>query len=136
MFGPLNFLLRWLVTTFLVFATYNPSGRSFYHWAAGEDAPVTIVAVVAIGLAACFIFLLRSTWRSIKPFGTFLMAVFLALFNLMLVDLGVVRVSGDWVVTVMVLISISTLLAFGVSFSAIRARLAGQIDSDDVGRWS
>jgi hypothetical protein len=64
------------------------------------------------------------------------MAVFLALFNLMLVDLGVVRISGDWVVAVMVLISISTLLAFGVSFSAIRARLAGQIDSDDVGRWS
>jgi hypothetical protein len=80
--------------------------------------------------------LLRSTWRSIKPFGTFLVAVFLALFNLMLVDLGVVRISGDWVVSVMILLSVSTLLAFGVSVSAIRARLSGQIDSDDVGRWA
>jgi hypothetical protein len=52
------------------------------------------------------------------------------------VDLGVVRISGDWVVSVMILLSISTLLAFGVSFSAIRARFAGQIDSDDVGRWA
>jgi hypothetical protein len=134
MFGPLNFLLRWLVSLFLVFATYNPSGRSFYHWAVGGDAPSTIVAVVTIGLAACFIFLIRSTWRSIKPFGTILVAVFLGLFNLMLVDLGIVNVTGDWVISVMVLMSISTLLAVGVSFSAIRARLAGQIDSDDVGR--
>jgi hypothetical protein len=54
----------------------------------------------------------------------------------MLVDLGIVRISGDWVVSVMILLSISTLLAFGVSFSAIRARFAGQIDSDDVGRWA
>ncbi|HKJ62486.1 MAG TPA: DUF6524 family protein, partial [Hyphomicrobiales bacterium] len=131
---PLNFLLRWLGTLFLVFATYNPSGRSFYHWAMSGDAPSTIVAVVAIGLAAFYIFLIRSTWRSIKPFGTLLLAIFLGLFNLMLVDLGIVHISGDWVVTVMVLISLSTLLAFGVSFSAIRARLAGQIDSDDVGR--
>jgi Family of unknown function (DUF6524) len=134
MFGPLNFLLRWLVTLFLVFASYNPSGRSFYHWATSGDAPTTIVAVVSIGLAACYIFLIRSTWRSIKPFGTVLLAIFLGLFNLMLVDLGVIKVTGDWVVTVMVLMSLSTLLAFGVSFSAIRARLAGQIDSDDVGR--
>jgi hypothetical protein len=34
----------------------------------------------------------------------------------------------------MLLASLSTLLAVGVSFSAIRARLSGQIDSDDVGR--
>ena len=134
MFGPLNFLLRWLVTLFLVFATYNPSGRSFYHWAVGGEAPSTIVAVVVIGLAACYNFLMRSTWRSIKPFGTILVAIFLGLFNLMLVDLGIVNVTGGWVISVMVLISISTLLAVGVSFSAIRARLAGQIDSDDVGR--
>jgi len=134
MFGPLNFLLRWLVTLFLVFATYNPSGRSFYHWAVSGNAPWTIVAVVAIALVAAFMFLLRSTWRSIKPFGTFLLAIFLGLFNLMLVNLGVVTVTGGWVITVMILLSISTLLAVGVSFSAIRARLAGQIDSDDVGR--
>lgn len=134
MFGPLNFLLRWLVSLFLVLATYNPSGRSFYHWALSDDAPSTIVAVIAISLFACFLFLFRSSWRSIKPFGMFLLAALLGLFNLMLVDLGIVKVTGNWVVTVMVLLSLSTLLAVGVSFSAIRARLAGQIDSDDVGR--
>ncbi len=133
MFGPVNFLLRWLSTLFLVFATYNPSGRSFYHWANGGEAPATMVAVVGILLFAGYVFLIRSTWRSIKPLGVLLLAIFLTFFNVMLVDLGIVAVSAEWVVAVMCLASISTVLAVGVSFSAIRARLSGQIDSDDVG---
>jgi hypothetical protein len=60
--------------------------------------------------------------------------VFLALFNAMLVDLGIVPVLTEGVFAAMCLTSLSVLLAVGVSFSAIRARLSGQVDSDDVGR--
>jgi hypothetical protein len=134
MFGPINFLLRWLSTLFLVFATYNPSGRSFFHWAQGGDAPGTIVAVAAILLIGAYAFLIRATWRSIKPMGALLLVIFLALFNMMIVDLGLVSASTDGALSVMVLASFSTILAVGVSFSAIRARMSGQIDSDDVGR--
>jgi hypothetical protein len=134
MFGPINFLLRWLFTLFLVFATYNPSGRSFYHWAMSDEAPTTMAAVTAVMLVAGYAFLIRATWRSIKPMGALLMAIFLALFNAMLVDLGLVSVSAEGSLAMMLLASLSTLLAVGVSFSAIRARLSGQIDSDDVGR--
>ena len=93
-----------------------------------------MVAVAAIMLLAAYAFLIRSTWRSVKPLGALLLAVFLVLFNLMLVDLGLAPVSRDGVAVTMVLASISTILAVGVSFSAIRARLSGQVDSDDVGR--
>jgi hypothetical protein len=134
MFGPINFMLRWLFTLFLVFSTYNPGGRSFFHWARSGEAPATMVAVMAIMLIGGYAFLIRSTWRSIKPIGALLLVVFLALFNVMLVDLGLVSISADGVVSVMGLASIATLFAVGVSFSAIRARLSGQIDSDDVGR--
>jgi hypothetical protein len=134
MFGPINFLLRWLFTLFLVFATYNPSGRSFYHWAISDEAPATMVAVTAVMLVAGYAFLIRATWRSIKPMGALLLAIFLALFNAMLVDLGLVSVSTAGSLAMMLLASLSALLAVGVSFSAIRARLSGQIDSDDVGR--
>jgi hypothetical protein len=134
MFGPINFLLRWLFTLFLVFATYNPSGRSFYHWAISDEAPATMAAVTAVMLVAGYAFLIRATWRSIKPMGALLMAIFLALFNAMLVDLGLVSVSAEGSLAMMLLASLSTLFAVGVSFSAIRARLSGQIDSDDVGR--
>jgi hypothetical protein len=134
MFGPVNFILRWVSTLFLVFATYNPSGRSFYHWAREGDAPTALVAVVATVLIGGYLFLIRATWRSIKPAGALLVAIFLILFNVTLVDLGFVSAAADGVVSVMCLASLATLLAIGVSFSAIRARLSGQIDSDDVGR--
>lgn len=134
MFGPINFILRWLFTLFLVFSTYNPSGRSFFHWTRSGEAPATMVAVTAILLLACYVFLIRATYRSMKPAGALLVAIFLALFNVMLVDLGLVSVAAGSAVAVMCLASLSTLLAIGVSFSAIRARLSGQVDSDDVGR--
>lgn len=134
MFGPINFLLRWIFTLFLVFATYNPSGRSFYHWTMSDEAPATMIAVTAVMLIAGYAFLIRATWRSIKPMGALLLAIFLALFNAMLVDLGLVSLSAEGSIAMMILASLSTLLAVGVSFSAIRARLSGQIDSDDVGR--
>jgi hypothetical protein len=133
MFGPINFILRWLFTLFLVFATYNPSGRSFFLWAKCGVSPATMVAVAAIMLIACNAFLIRSTWRSIKPIGALLVVIFLVLFNVMLAGLISVTISAEMVV-VMSLVSLSALLAIGVSFSAIRARLSGQVDSDDVGR--
>jgi hypothetical protein len=134
MFGFVNFLLRLLLTFFVVFATYNPSGRSFFHWAKSGEAPATMVAVAAIMLIAAYAFLIRSTWRSIKPLGALLVAVFLVLFNAMLVDLGVMPALTEGIFAAMCLASLSVLLAVGVSFSAIRARLSGQVDSDDVGR--
>ncbi len=134
MFGPVNFALRWLFSLFLVFATYNPSRMSYFHWAVSGESPLTLVAVVGVALLAIYTFLFRSTWRSIKLTGLLIGAVFMALFNIMLVDLDIVSVDGSSIVVVMILASVATILSVGVSFSAIRARLAGQIDSDDVGR--
>lgn len=134
MFGPVNFVLRWLFSLFVVFATYNPSGVSFYHWALSGWAPLTMVCVVGVALLAVYVFLFRSTWRSIKLTGILIGSVFMVLFNLMLVDLGFVTIDTGSIVVVMALASVSTILSVGMSFSAIRARLAGQIDSDDVGR--
>ena len=64
MFGPVNFALRWMFSLFLVFATYNPSGVSFYHWAISGWSPVTLVWVVGVAMLAIYVFLIRSTGRS------------------------------------------------------------------------
>ncbi|MFT7625468.1 MAG: hypothetical protein ACI9WU_004659, partial [Myxococcota bacterium] len=29
---PRGFLMRWVAALFLVLATYNPTGHSYYHW--------------------------------------------------------------------------------------------------------
>ena len=134
LFGPVNLFTRWLFTLFLVFATYNPSGTSYYHWVTSGDASPTVAGVLGTAMFGAYVFLVRSTWRSIKPIGVVIGAAFFALFNLMLVDLGVVDGTNDSARSVMILWSVASILAVGLSFSAIRARLAGQIDSDDVGR--
>ena len=134
MFGPLNFLIRWLFTLFVVFGTYNPSGVSYFHWATQGSTSVSTIGVVGMALLAVFVFLLRSTWRAIRLTGIVIGIGFFGLFNTMLVDLGLVVVGEPWIVSVMILASVATLLSIGLSFSAIRARLSGQIDSDDVGQ--
>lgn len=134
LFGPVNLFTRWLFTLFLVFATYNPSGTSFYHWVVSGNASTVVAGVLGTAMFGAYVFLLRSTWRSIKPVGIAIGAMFFLLFNLMLVDLGLVNGASGDARAVMVLWSVASILAVGLSFSAIRARLAGQIDSDDVGR--
>ena len=69
-----------------------------------------------------------------KFVGIFLTFTFFALFSYMLIDIGLVRLVSAPVVEIMGLAVVASTLAIGLSFSAIRARLSGQIDSDDVGR--
>ena len=135
MFGPLNLFVRWLFTTFVVFGTFNPSGVSFYHWATGDSPVLSLVGVVGVALLAIYVFLLRSTWRSIRLPGIVIGVAFFALFNLMLVDLEIVALNGRGVLSVMILASAATLLSIGLSFSAIRARLSGFIDTDFHARY-
>lgn len=134
MFGPVNLLQRWLFAVFIVFATYNPSGMSFVHWTVSPNSNKTVVAAVGVALLGIFIFLARSTWRSMKLIGITITATFFILFSVMLIDLGVISLASPEVLEVIALVVIASTLAVGLSFSAIRARLSGQVDSDDVGR--
>ena len=134
MFGPVNFLQRWLITVFIVFATYNPSGMSFFHWAVSPGSNKSVVAAVGVALLGVFVFIARSTWRSMKLIGITITALFCILFSVMLIDLRVIALTSTEVVEVIALVVIASTLGVGLSFSAIRARLSGQIDSDDVGR--
>jgi hypothetical protein len=107
---------------------------SFLHWAVSPGSNKTVVAAVGVALLGFFIFIARSTWRSMKLVGITITALFFFLFSVMLIDLGVIQLSSTEVLEVITLVVIASTLAVGLSFSAIRARLSGQVDSDDVGR--
>lgn len=133
MFGWINILQRWLFVNLIVFASYNPSGFSFYDWFLAPTSDKSIVAVVGVILFSIYVFLCRSTWRSIKLSGILIAATFFFLFNVMLIDVGLVAEPRGNVIELMILGSIAGILTVGLCFSAVRARLSGQIDSDDVG---
>ena len=132
-FTFLGFVSRWLLAMFLVLATYNPSGFSYLHWIVdGSDGNwlVKIFLGFVLGIAyATFIF------ASLRSLGLIGMLVWGALFTSitwLLVDLGLfVPLSAGTVVTLALLI-IACTMSIGVSWSYIRGRLSGQLDTNDV----
>src|SRR5512140_3343501 len=94
-FSSLGLLGRIALPFILVYGTWNPSGRSFYHWAiapffAGTPAIGPVKVLVALLLLAGGVVVIHATWRSLGLMGTILIAaIFGALIWLLIAKGGV-----------------------------------------------
>ncbi len=133
-FGFTNVLLRWLLITGVLFATYNSSGRSFVHWAGASEAPLSFRLALGFILAAALAFFVQLTFRSLGYPGVWMLAAIVTTVWTSLVHLQFVTptTSAQWVTFVQ--LGLATALTIGVSWSSIRTRVAGQVDSDDVSK--
>ncbi len=136
-FNSQGFLLRFIFALMLVFVTFNPSGLSYYHWAseifASSEASISPpFALISTILLIGWTIYLRATLRSLGGFGLILAFAFFAIIIWWLVDLGVLGIDRFSVLTYVILLIISAVLAVGMSWSHIRRRLSGQADMDDV----
>ena len=132
-FTFLNFLIRFVLAVVLVFCTYNPSGHSWYHWfmeAVDKVNPVIIFAGVVLLIG--WVIYLRATIRSLGEIGTLLAVAFFAALTWVLIDYNVLSVENIEVLTYVVLVMLSAIMATGMSWSHIRRRMSGQLDVDDV----
>lgn len=132
-FTPLGFLLRWLAALFGVFATYNPSGHSYYHWLRDEPRIGAVQATAGIALLIFYVVFLRATVRSLGPVGIGLVSALLGAAAWTLARWRVVDLDQPDQRMVVSLSITASLLAIGLSWSAIRYTISGQYDSDDVG---
>lgn len=130
-------VLRVLGAAVLVFATWNPEGLSFYHWAlgplvhdAGSFGPVQFL-VGALLLAGWVIFL-QATRRSIGWAGTLLVAAICGGVIWLLIDLNIVSARSGRGIAYVVLIALSVVLGIGMSWSHFSRRITGQSDTDIV----
>ena len=89
--------------------------------------------VVGLVLTIGFVIYLRATWRSIGPFGVALVVALLAGLVWLVIDLGVLDPDNPDTMTWVVLFGGATVMAIGVSWSHIRRRITGQVDSADIG---
>jgi hypothetical protein len=130
---PIGILVRMLAVMFLVAATYNPSGYSYYHWAfhGGTDywaLKIFLGLLVIFGYVFCF----YSTWRSLRIMLSVPLLLIIAACLWLLSDWGMIDLS-DWLQRTLALeTSLVVLLGTGVSFSLIRYRLSGQLDSRTI----
>ncbi len=130
-----GFGLRLAFALLLVLLTYNPSGYSYAHWVFNSINPIQIsplLAISGLALTICWVVYLRATLASLGKLGLVLAAALLACFVWLFVDLGWLSLSNVSVLSWLALIGLALMLAVGMSWSHIRRRLSGQVDTDDV----
>ncbi len=123
-FGVAAIAARILLSLFLVFATYNPSGRSYYHWLleSGLDVPRLAVGLILLGTYIALVF---ATWEVIGFSGIFLVGAICLSVAWWLDELGAIELASDVTFLLVMSITFSIIIAWGMSFSFLFARITG-----------
>ena len=132
-FTAFSFVGRWLFALALVFGTYNPTAYSYVSWVMAEGTEFgPEIAVVGLILLIAWIIYLRATFQSMGVLGISLGVALFAAIIWLFVDMGLISLESTSMMTYLVLILLSIILATGMSWSHIRRRLTGQFDVDEM----
>jgi hypothetical protein len=132
-FSFAGFMIRWTLALFLVFATYNPSGYSWYHWLAGAEQKLDpLIALTGLLLLIGWVIYVRATARSLGMLGTLLALALFGTIVWALLHYQLIALSNTSLLTYIVLVILSAVMATGISWSHIRRRMTGQLDVDDL----
>tara|TARA_R110001606_G_scaffold363430_3_gene517574 strand:- start:30027 stop:30458 length:432 start_codon:yes stop_codon:yes gene_type:complete len=132
-----SFLLRLIFALVLVYASYNPSGYSFFHWAKdalfGEALAISPpFAMSAVILIIGWTIYLRATLLALGGLGLSLAFAFFAIIVWWFIDLKLLSFDSISVMTYIALFILAAILATGMSWSHLRRRMSGQSDVDDI----
>jgi hypothetical protein len=139
--GVSGFTTRLAVALVLVYATFNPWGWSYVHWllgTIGSDDPASLLAspaakfVAGVVLAIGWIVYANAARSSLGGVGISLVIALCAGVIWLLVDQEVVTARSVPMLTHLGLLVVALVLAIGLSWSHVRRRLTGQVDTDEV----
>ena len=134
-FGFDGFLLRFVFAIIVVFASYNPEGVSYYHWIYETLPEFSIVkAFVGVILLIAWIILIRATLGSLGFIGIILAAAFFGLAIWLVIDVLGLSTDNFRVISYIISIMLASVLSIGVSWSHVRRRITGQVDTDEIDR--
>lgn len=126
---PLSLLSkRWLLCATVVFASYNPSGKSYYHWArdAGEVSPLLVftgVLLLSIALA-----IIRMAFLALGYFGVAAALTCIVMILAMGAGLDLFKLADVEITTYMLLFWATIVLAVGISWPLFQGRISGERD--------
>ena len=127
-----SFLARLAFAAVLLFATYNPEGRSYLHWLAADGWRMTpLKAFAGVCLLVGWVFLLRATVQSLGALGTLLAAAFFGTLIWLVVSWAHLEPKTSKGLTYLILLGIAAVLTTGSVWSIWRRRMTGQVDVDD-----
>lgn len=128
-----GFFLRLIFSLLLVFATYNPTGYSFFHWVYPlTEIQIPLKILAGLVLVIFYAIFLRATFRSIGLIGVFFAAALSATLIWLFVDQGWLTLENDATMQWILLSIVGVIMGIGISWSHVRKRLTGQFDTDDV----
>jgi len=134
-FGWDSFLVRFVFAVIVVFATYNPESVSYYHWIAEAFPAFTVLkAFAGVVLLICWVILIRATLGSLGFIGILLASAFFGLAIWLIIDVIGLSADSQRVISYIISIMLASVLSIGVSWSHIRRRISGQVDTDELDR--
>ena len=134
-FGWDGFLLRFVFAIIVVFVTYNPEGVSYFNWVYDELPEFSVLkAFTGVVILIAWIILIRATLGSLGTIGILLAAAFFGLAIWLVIDVLGLSTDNFRVIAYIIEIMLASVLSIGVSWSHIRRRITGQIDTDELDR--
>jgi hypothetical protein len=132
-FSASGVLWRVLFSLALVYATFNPSGHSFFHWVQAAMPHIQpVIAICGIVLLGAWIFFVRSTLTSMGAIGVLLLLALFAAVLWWLVSRGWLSLADRSALAWIVLTMLGLLLGIGMSWAHLRQRISGQASVDRV----
>ncbi len=132
-FGWDSFLVRFIFAIIIVFITYNPEGVSYYHWVAGDLSTFNVFkAFIGVVLLIGWVILIRATMGSLGLMGIILAAAFFGLAIWLIIDVLGLSADNRRVISYIIEVMLACVLSIGVSWSHVRRRITGQIDTDEL----
>lgn len=133
--NPGSIALRFGAACALIFATFNPEGYSYYHWALLDwENFDPIKGLVGVILLIGWTVFLRATSRSLGAFGFLLAVAFFAMIVWAMVYYGFIAADSSRVITYLGMFVLAGVLTAGMVWSIVRRRISGQVDVDEGDR--
>ena len=131
--GAAGFALRIVGALALVLLTFNPSGYSYYHWALTDlstfSAPKAVPGAVLLG---AWVLYGRAAYLSLGLLGFGILSLIFASLVWLVSAWGIVRAGSRTALPWTALIVFALILGIGLSWSAVRRRITGQVDTDEI----
>ncbi len=134
--SPVVLVIRVAIAAIVVFSTYNPSGKSIFHWVRNSlegggmpDAWVLLVAIIAILIN---VVLLIAAWKALGKIGTTIVIILFAAIVYLAFQEGWASAASYTSMTWLALILYSVFLGIGLSGAILWRRATGQVVTDEA----
>lgn len=131
--GWQGFMIRFIAGLVLVFSTYNPEGYSYFHWVKDNYPSISALQTfLGVLLLVGWVMYGRAALRSLGIVGLTLATAFFGTLLWLVVDTGLFPIDNIRTISYLLLTLLALVLSTGLSWSHIRRRVSGQMDTDDV----